>query len=200
MTPVELDDLLYGDDYEPDYSKPVERVPDAGVADWHLRKKIMWSDYRAEIEEAFKEAVTRMEERREVELARLDEKVDYHGRAVAMWHRALIASGQVDGKTVNLPAGSSTLKKPKMVLEVLDPEATRGFAAENDLEDDWYPELPARQRKDEQLLKTAVMESVRGFEAPEPGTYPVVTEDGQEVPGVRWVQAEDDWSSKAART
>lgn len=158
----------------------------------------MWADLRrlrrqiAENQEAADAQIAPLQEQIDDVLAWLEEaNEDLHAKAarieqsLRLWLEARIAEDPRRGKTESLPKGGITLKKGSLTVDVADDDLLTSIAQQA------WPEIveqpdPPKPRVPKNALKRLIDDGVLKVQgnAEVPGTYQVVADTGEVLPGV----------------
>lgn len=173
-----------------DYSQPVEQIQ--GVqgqsrAVWHQRKVNFYREQLARTDNLYRVEIERIEGLHAISRGRIQDSIGWHTEAIESWHRRMHADGLVP-KRVDLIHGVSSLKASKPPTRVIaDEELLFAHLEAKGVSEKVWPVKPPVLSKSE-LNKVVKPQTKKG----EPGEKVAgVDPDGEKVPGVFFVLAED---------
>lgn len=178
----EFEDEAYADDPPPLSAAEVDALVEAG---WHLRRIRSLRARRDEVVALYDREITRINEWRATEVAKLEVRIDWHEAPLRQLSERL-HEADPKRKTISLPDGSLNLRVPeKPQVFVSDPDALLEWAREN---------APSLLPEPKRINVTDLRREAVGYK----DGRVVLTSTGELVPHAKAEVPEPTWSCRTA--
>jgi len=202
VTPLELDQLLYGDEEDHDYTNPPGSAGDEEQISYHLRRGLAYEAEAEQLDALFRAEIKQLQERKNERLRILADKAAWHLSTVESWHRALSRKeGRKAPKTRHLPGGQSALRgKGLEITEPTGDDLDKAMAfLEERRDEDGKPWADAVFRPKRDFLVSELTKRLKEGpgDRPEPGSKVDLfdPESGEAIPGIQAIVVADGYKA-----